>query len=288
MLTYYFIAGIKKVRNKGGTTIKKKKGMVCIFSIILTMLLFVRAEEKNIALSEEELKKLIESSVTTQLKILEDIETKSIDEQTFQALSQLLIESKDINVLGKIARILGKDSNIPTQVKVDTILNALKREIEKPTMTEFPEGSYAPGTEYLKMQYEFAIEDLGKSAIPEIKRQLEEAKGEFREWLLITLGALGDVEFFSQIVEILESSKDGFIRSFAARSLGILGNKQAISALKKALEDPFFTISSTCLRSEDPEFNKIYPVREEASNALKKMGISVKRQGNKFWIEESI
>ena len=88
------------------------------------------------------------------------------------------------------------------------------------------------------------VEDKGiKEAIPSLVGQRHHPSREVRLAVVRALGALGEVEVSSLLVEALEDVEEG-VREAAARSLGKLRAVEEIGALHRALEDPCVSVGS--------------------------------------------
>jgi len=243
-------------------------------------------------LPEEDLLKLLEDeNITVQSMAVDRLEGHPLNLKIFSILEKqfttLDVNRKDryygaIEFRAKIARLLGKDRSLKSDIKADLLLKALKIEVKEPISQE-PRG-YTTSTEYLKRQYLFALEDLEDSVIQVLKKELTAAGGGYRDRIIIALGCKKDSSVFNQLIGILTNSKDGFIRADAAYALGKLGNKEATPFLEKALNDSFVRDIHSSITEPGIE-NIIYPVREEAFCALRKLGINVRREGNKFSIQ---
>jgi HEAT repeat protein len=69
----------------------------------------------------------------------------------------------------------------------------------------------------------------------------------------------------------------------AARYLGYFKDRDAIPALRQALNDPHRAISL----SDTPGMpnQPFYPVREQAARALRELGLKVERRGDTFVVQ---
>lgn len=229
---------------------------------------------------------LMSKNSADRYQALEKLKGSSIDEQIYQRIGQILLEEKKhFGEIRLACEILGEDKNITPQRKVKLLLNALQKQIYQPDFT-IEEGMYVPNFEAFKRQYIFAIEKIGIEAVPVLKDELTTSSIVYRDYIYIILGTLKQTEVYENVANILNNAKDGWIRASAARSLGLIGNKEAIPLLKEVLDDPFMVKSSTYTGNTNSDIGIIYPVREEASSALRLLGKRVKRIGHKFWIEE--
>jgi len=136
--------------------------------------------------------------------------------------------------------------------------------------------------EFLKRQYEIALQEIGPRIVPLVKARMKRARGEMRDRLVILLAHLGVKGLGREIERILKESPNGFVRQLAARILGDIGYRKALPSLLRALHDPFWVFPATCviLPGIDPAN---YPVRASAAGSLMRMGFEVKRIGDNRW-----
>jgi len=174
------------------------------------------------------------------------------------------------------ARDLGKMEGIEPEEKIDILLKALEKEIQHPAFNKHVRGTgYATITESLKIHYMLGIEDIGASIIPILQEKLQTAQGELRKRIQITLGSLGNKDVYLDVLDILLYEKNGYIRAMAARTLGDIGNEEAIPLLLKALHDPFAVPSGVDIIIPGLDTSITYPVRTNAAGALRGFGIKV-------------
>lgn len=189
---------------------------------------------------------------------------------------------RGVPVRESIVKLLAKNKNINSEVKLRMLLDALRNECDHPISEKL--HGYVTESEYLIRQYVFALENIGPSVIPSIKEILGSAGGKFRNRLIVVLGSLDDETVYWDLKEMLTKSDDGFTRAAAARALGKLGNKDAIPVLREALKDTFVRNDGSCIVAPGLS-NKVYPVREEAASSLRALDVKVKRQENEFDVE---
>lgn len=174
------------------------------------------------------------------------------------------------------ARDLGKMGGVEPEKKVDILLEALEKEIQHPTSNRHARGSgYATITESLKIHYMLGLTDIGAPAIPYLNQILQDSQGEKKWRLEIVLARLGRKDLYPNIVNMLLHEKNGYIRAMAARTLGDIGNKDAIPFLLKALHDPFAVPSGSDVFVPGMDTSITYPVRDNAAGALRGFGIKV-------------
>lgn len=185
----------------------------------------------------------------------------------------------------KIVRALGKNRLTGADVLVPIVADSLEDVVENSGPDLRVDGSYLSTAEYTKRQHEFSLEDLGPASVPLLRERLSVANGEVRQRLAIALAGLGDDKQADMLIRMLDESADGNLRACAARSLGRLGRKEAIPALKRRLTDDFVVEYSTDVSIPGAgTLRRIFPVRDEAASSLRQMGLQVKRSGFEFQV----
>jgi HEAT repeat protein len=180
------------------------------------------------------------------------------------------------------ANSLGARADIPPERRAELLLEALAREVARPTGAAPLPGSYVPMTSLIRLQYLRVIGDLGTGATAVARASIRRTTGEAREWAILALGEAGAREAVPQLREVLRTSRHGEVRMTAARLLGALQAREAIPELRAALTDPFTaTVSSDAHGGPRSPF---YPVRGQAASALKKLGLTVERRGHTFTV----
>ena len=194
----------------------------------------------------------------------------------------------------KLARGIANDRNLSPKVRVNVLTTVLREELENPCPGDrMADGWYVLPTVYLQKQYVFGLEDIGSRAIPHLRKHLIQLKLSVQnispslgntdsvdavemQHILCALGLLADKEVLKDLIKILEDEDgDGYIRQMAAKALGNIGDKSAIPALKRALNDDFH-VNSTSLGQP----MTTYPVREATSSSLRKLGVKIAFEGN--------
>ncbi len=264
--------------------------IICNLAVIFLLIseFAISAEIKD----KEKIMSLLTSKESThQYQALEKLKGSSIDEEIYQQIGEILLTEKGRFGVTRLAcETLGNDKVISSKKKANLLLSALKKQIEYPDLT-YEEGAYAPNSEAFKRQYIFALEKLDGQVIPVLKEHLKTARGSFKDYLYIVSGNFKDPTAYGPVSNILKNSKDGWLRASAARSLGLLGDKDAIPLLEEALDDPFLIDEDRTgvdvLGPSGSDMNIIYPVRSEAYHALKLLGVKIKPVGGyKFSIEK--
>ena len=170
---------------------------------------------------------------------------------------------------------LGAMTDVEIPVKISLLLEAMETEIKQPSELKKLRGSgRATATESVKIHYRMALVKLGKDAI----RYLDTAKNstpaaqESHKRIVLILGQLGDYRAYPEVIDILKSDPDGYLRKEAAMALRTIGSKADFNILVQSLEDPFFVNGSSDIIGLDCQ-GVNYPVRDEAATALRSLGL---------------
>ncbi|MFQ5729857.1 MAG: HEAT repeat domain-containing protein [Waddliaceae bacterium] len=133
---------------------------------------------------------------------------------------------------------------------------------------------------------------LAKSSLDvldKIKRLVQTNVGDnTTKWLRIIIGFAGQGTYYNEIMKLLETDPDPYIREYAAFSLGKIGRKESIGLLEKALKDSFYVEETFETAAGDIVVlgMKHYVVREAAVHALIDLGVKIGRKREEIWIEE--
>ena len=101
-----------------------------------------------------------------------------------------------------------------------------------------------------RAKYVAAVSALAKlhdhRAVDRLMPGLEHREAVLRQGVAIALGELGDVRAVKPLMHVVEADQDATVGAAAAKSLGRLGDKQAINVLVKALgvSDPDMRVSA--------------------------------------------
>ncbi len=87
-------------------------------------------------------------------------------------------------------------------------------------------------------------------------------------WMAWILGQLGDKRAVPVLIDVLGNEPSGGLRALSARTLGDLGAREAIPALRAALDDPYVTPDQKHSRPDERQSRR---VRDEAARAIKKI-----------------
>jgi hypothetical protein len=208
-----------------------------------------------------------------------------VDEKVLNFLLEKVCEGELI-FAPEAARILGKMKKANPKIRVEACIGALKKEVlrqsDPNTSHKLLPNSYGTEAQYKIVQYINTLADIGTPAIPFISSTINTTNdSNYREYLTVSLSLAGGKNTRKPLEKILMEAKNGYTRSLAAVALGKLGDREAIPTLKKALEDPFSLTYQSSLGMKE-----VFPVRQDAAASLLKLGIKIRRQGNKFTVEE--
>jgi HEAT repeat protein len=181
-----------------------------------------------------------------------------------------------------------------------------------PTPDEYIERLYA------KLLRKFIMDSSQRDLyISILKRKINDRNfpEEFRYRLATVLGKLKEKDAVPILIEALDKSKKGDLRTFIAILLGNLGDRKAIPALKRALHDNYllkyegdihYRISQKMVENRKKHQEEMerqgrlicsagelekqgeyylvhsYTVRNAAAGALTKLGVKLKRKGNEY------
>ena len=115
------------------------------------------------------------------------------------------------------AKKLSEMTGIKVEEKIQPLFHALDEEIRIKTSDQYPLGSYKTISVQLKDQYVFAIANVSDENPTFIISQLDKAKGEFKDRLILSLGLLKslDVNVKHRIIQLAQESQDDYIRTLA-------------------------------------------------------------------------
>lgn len=204
-------------------------------------------------------------------------------------------------------RLMAGDSSLSGSERTARIVDGLRGECAVPTPTPAAEDegavryAYASFHEISLMQYAQALRDA--SAPDALRAALAAATpgSEAEDWLLVGLGlagiqdvptdagAGGDGAVLKRLADLATSDPSDFVRSWAARALGGMQDRQAAkAALLPALEDPTWRLYPPFDPNPDhPEYQHRYLVREGAAQALRKLGYTLRSVAWMTWqVEE--
>ena len=166
------------------------------------------------------------------------------------------------------------------------LIGYLKETCEMETMTLEPpiRKSFGSDKFVLESRITNAIIELGREraiSSAELEKHLdgEEGLSDFKFFISRVLAKNKSKKVVPVLIQYLGSSKDGLVRSEAARLLGDLGDKRAVEPLKKALDDDY-----VCISMGDVDKNYGYIVRNAVAQSLRKLGVNTRKNGNKFEI----
>ena len=134
-----------------------------------------------------------------------------------------------------------------------------------------------------------AGESLGKigdmEAVESLTAALKEDKWVIRRSAVSALGRFRNTEVNASLISVLKEDGNPFVRAEAAKSLGMIGHKSAVSVLKKALKD-----TAIVPNIKDGKIVEVKRVVAEAANAaLKELGEKTNPDILDFdWVKDAI
>jgi len=248
-------------------------------------------KERDAKLKSEILIALLnEKSRNIRWHALDLVKEDTKDIKLIDTLKEKLWTENDWQIKGNIATKLSRLKNLDPEIKVKYILKILKEQYRNPIVVEQGGEGGLKGPLTGSM-YIYDLVNVGPSAIPFLKEELLKEKDKnIKEVITIILGLLKDKEVFQSLLDITLNSRDGYIRSEAVNALGEIGDKRAVSVLKKALKDNYLTKGGEGDLKFPPEYEYMkiyYPVRQSAFFALTKLGVKVvKEKYNEYKVIE--
>jgi HEAT repeat protein len=172
------------------------------------------------------------------------------------------------------AQLLPTRSDIAAPERANMLLAAVATEAYQPIEAEAPGGAYLSASGLLRLSYARSLGSLGQDAIATLREAAGSDVTGVRERAVLALGYAGDREALPQLRDLLAQSDDGDVRMLAAFLLGELQDRDAIPALQEALTDGY----SVYYEGDGDVSLTLYPVREQAAGALRKLGVDAQRQ----------
>lgn len=196
------------------------------------------------------------------------------------ALSSIdsMLLSKDAGLRIWAAQRLSAPNGFDSITAVNRLLEALNTEIKSPLSHSKIFEGMSTITENLKIRYAQSLAALKPISTQMIIPLLDTAKGEYENWLNISLGFSNYKAAHERIREISQSSPNPNVRATAIRSLENIADTTDIPFLEKALKDTSYTYEFINKDTGQPMIND-YPVRSEAAGVLFKLGVDTYRRG---------
>lgn len=187
---------------------------------------------------------------------------------------QYLLRHETYAIRVSAVRTLSHRDDIPVARRVELLIGALEAELANPS-TDAPRvaDSYLTPDGMARLLIIRTLGELGPEAISPLQDARASAEGLAQDCVLVALAYLGEPTVFTKVRDLVVGSDDIVIRMSAARALGVAGDHEAIPVLTVALADA----ERVEARDSLGEYS-IYPVREQAVNALGMLGIRVVRQ----------
>jgi len=198
---------------------------------------------------------------------------------------------------------IGADPDLSIEAKSSAIVGMLREELVSP-IDEPGKPALSSGyslSEHLQVVYMTVVATtVGPKVIWDkhnaIGQEAQEADRELKKRLVLAFGfpsryhdlaelTTQRAEAIKELVKLLRTDNDDFVRSLAARALGQLQAKEeAAGFLKAALDDPDFRDVEGLMCIGGPGISsQRYLVRLDAAMALKKMGYTIARTSATVW-----
>lgn len=190
--------------------------------------------------------------------------------------SQLLMGNYDERIIA--AQKLGSGQFSDTLSAINSLIEALAKEIRQPLSLSREHYSGFTFSEELKEQYCLSIESLMKNRRQLIIAALDSSAGELHDRLVLILAISGDDEMRLQARRIYEESQSGYLRYRAVLALEKYSDSLDVPIFEKALKDTFWVAEFIDPGNGGP-INLRYPTRVEAASALTKLGFKIEWRG---------
>jgi len=208
-----------------------------------------------------------------------------------QPIDSVLSQLKSDNWHSRLIAIKQLDS-IPiddTTRVLNSLIDAIRSEIENPiSLDRFTEGSHATISEFLKYQYSAELSILSPLPSEYLRTFVDTAQGEIRQWIVLTvLAKQRDESVHGEIKSIAVESQDPSTRLLAFDGLMQYEDTNDVEFFERALSDNWLVIDTIPdIRLEDgsPAIGSGYPIRSAAMRALRKMGYSIGKNDEGYYI----
>ncbi|MHB0875875.1 MAG: HEAT repeat domain-containing protein [Anaerolineae bacterium] len=184
-----------------------------------------------------------------------------------------LLSSEDWQDRQAVAQLLPTRTDIAASERAEMLLAAVATEVYGPIEADAPNGAYLSASSLLRLSYTRSLGALGPDALAALREAMASETPAVAERAVLALGYAGDRSVLPQLRALLTDTDDGDVRMLAAFLLGELRDRDAIPALQQALEDGY----SVYYEGDADVAVTLYPVREQAFGALRKLGIEVQR-----------
>jgi len=164
--------------------------------------------------------------------------------------------------------------------KCQIIVSSLQEEVSSPVTFKIP-NNYMTVSQLAERGYLDMLLALGEDSVDYLDEILPTTADRVKKIIQFAMAKNGDKELYPDLVETVDSEEEPFLRYLAVRALGYIQKRDVVPVLKKALKDPYFIDASDCGGKY-----RVFPVREEAAQALKRRGMDVKQKGENIEISE--
>ncbi len=186
---------------------------------------------------------------------------------------QSALASKDPRERWHALSELKRVAEIPLEKRADLLMEAMRQEIRNPDpAAPIFEGAYLPAHDFLMLWQTRTLGDLAKEAPGIVASLVGDTSGEERERAILAMGYAGNQSYTPQIRILLAESTHWQVRNSAAFILGEMKAQEAAPELMNALKD-----AHQIKIGEAGKEITIYPVRQKAQGALKKLGFVIEK-----------
>lgn len=234
-----------------------------------TTILEGRAAQAYVALTKDvaEIVKLLPGPEEAVKQVaLAALKGASLDHDGAQAVASCTRSTTPLTHKLLAAALAGPGSAETAEAKVDALLASATRlhELERGDRPAY--GSRWTEREEVVASYLAALAQMGE-AEPILRRRRQTATAAQRELLVVVLAMRGARDIREPLLQVIQTTRDGFIRASAVEALGRVATKEDVPLLKKlASSDPFLR--------PDPHGSSRrtvadYPVRQAAARVLR-------------------
>jgi hypothetical protein len=148
-----------------------------------------------------------------------------------------MLQAKDAGLRYWAAQRLSAPNGLDTVTAVHKLIQALDKEIKSPFSNAKIQHGMTTITENLKLNYTTALSSLWPKIQEIIPPMLDSTRGEFKDWLAISLAFKGYPEVHNLLKSIIVSSPNAYVRRYAVRSPEKYSDSNDIPLLEDALND---------------------------------------------------
>jgi hypothetical protein len=170
----------------------------------------------------------------------------------------------------------GQTGTSAAQRKAEEIAASIENEINSPSLNEKPIGSFLSYSQNRIRRLIFDLAGLGVEIADHIYSKSTVSQPQVKSALTISLGLMGDPRVHEEIRNMMANEMDLNMRTLAALALGKYNDTTDVPLLVRALNDITEVIVQLDFPAPNGEyFDRTYPVRGAANNALVDMGYRI-------------